>query len=575
MTTTKGRTSRVGLVLVHGVGEQRRFDHLSAEVKHLVAALASNPGNRITVETRNTQDSELGAAHECWRADRSAPVKIHVERKGQRFCLCVHEVWWADLDDKETLRNRFKFWLWGLGFWGVRKFSQTGLPGGQRYMQPPVFPPFAWGELAREVVVRARLWTFANVFLLSALTVNLLNYVLRQFRLGALPGVEVFYQFVGDVKLYQDRGKPLLGPLTDLGEPRRVAIRRRIVQVLVDAYLEQYDRWYILAHSLGSVVALNGVMETAHSLPNYLSQEAWSALQGDRVVGTLPVGAPLHVGNMRPSRPIWITDDAAILDRKVLFGRLRGLVTYGSPLDKFAYLWSQIVNINVDTDPWQNGNGVRTMPFEWVNVFEHTDPVSADLNAYEGEKIPKGSPAPKSFAYKASWMLLVSHLKYLQLRRRNGAVPQDQFVLRLLKWVLDGEPSFPAPTRADRNWYRSASFATSLLVRTPMWIASAGVFTFALGYLGIPAVLEILSWLSSLPWLAGSGIEAFFDDVERSFARLSLSERMLGVLLVSAVVVTFAGGVRRFLERKPRTGEPQHHRATVAISGEDTAEVLP
>ena len=111
--------------------------------------------------------------------------------------------------------------------------------------------------------------------------------------------------------------------------------------------------------------------------------------------------------------------------------RLRGLVTYGSPLDKFAYLWSQIVNINHDTAPWRAGNGERTVPFEWINVYDHTDPVSAGLEAYEGGSIPADSPKPVNLAYKASWVLLLSHLKYLALRRNGEHLPQDQFVLRL------------------------------------------------------------------------------------------------------------------------------------------------
>ena len=362
------------------------------------------PNLKVTVETRNTQDSEAGAANESWRADGGAPVKIHIqhELRGDTWVLAVHEVWWADLDDKETLWNRVKFWLWGLGFWGVKKFADAKLQGGQLDMQPPVFPDWKWGgNVAREIFVRARLWTFANVFLLSALTVNVVNYVLRQLRLGQLPlpGIEVFYQFVGDVKLYQDRGKPQHGPLTDLGDPRRVAIRRRMVQVLVDAYRADYDRWYVLAHSLGTVVAVNGLMETAHALPNYLSRETWASLKNakDPVLGPRTDGRARSTKGMRPNRPAWIVDDDEVLHRDVLFAKLRGLATYGSPLDKFAFLWCQIVNINNDTAPWQPGNGKRTFPFEWVNVFEHSDPVSASLNCVPRRQHPADVAGAEEF----------------------------------------------------------------------------------------------------------------------------------------------------------------------------------
>jgi len=545
---------RVGVVLVHGVGEQRRFDHLSGEVKSLVAALCAMPNVRVSVETRNSQDSEVGAANETWRADGSAPVKIHVayglpERK---VCLCVHEVWWADLDDKETLWNRLKFWFWGLGFWGVKKFSQATLQGAQLDMTPPQFPEFSWGgNLMRELVVRLRLFAFANVFVLSALTVNLSNYVLRQLRLGQLPGVEVFYQFVGDVKLYQDRARPHLGPLASLGEPRRVAIRRRMVQVLVDAYRADYDRWYVLAHSLGSVVAWNGLMETGHALPNYLSRESYAALKlaNDPVIGPRTDGVKRSTAGMRPARPVWIADDDEVIHRDVLFKRLRGLVTYGSPLDKFAYLWSQIVNINNDASPWHTANGHRTAPFEWVNVYEHSDPVSSSLGAYSGPKIPAGSPAPVNLAYKASPALLLSHLKYLRFRSSPPAPQADLFVSRLLGWMLAGDAPFPRPDSKSPRWYRLRHPAVGLLLRAPWWLAGTAVFVLALAYLGVPAILEVLQWISSARVLEEAGVAASIDRVSAAFASLSLGERAFGVLLAAAGVVTLAGIARRALER--------------------------
>jgi hypothetical protein len=537
----------IGLVLVHGVGEQRRFDHLCAEVKSLVAALRTLPNVRVSVETRNTQDSEVGAPNETWRADASAPVKLHVTDSvaGWTVCLCIHEVWWADLDDKETLWNRFKFWLWGLGFWGVKKFGTATLPGAVAYMQPPRFPSFPWGgNMLREFVVRARLWAFANVFLLSALTVNLLNYLLRHFRLGQVPGAEVFYQFVGDVKLYQDRAKPGLGPLTDLGEPRRVAIRRRMVQALVDAYRANYDRWYVVAHSLGTVVAWNGLMETAHALPNYLSQETWNSLNvaGDPVIAVLPPAAVPPTTKMRPARPVWITASGTVLQRDVLFQKLRGLVTYGSPLDKFAYLWSQIVNINTDTAIWNK-------QFEWINVYEHSDPVSSSLAAYSGPLAPVGTPAPKNYAYKASPVLLLSHLKYLRLRLTRKGVAPDQFILRLIGWVLNGALPFPAPTAADSNWYTWKSPAFGLLLRTPWWLLGAAVFAVGLTFFGVPALLEVVRVVLSLPLVRALGWDAHVETAAMAFSALFWGWRIAWVLAGTAVTVTLSGIVRRILER--------------------------
>jgi len=535
MATNATEVTRIGVVLVHGVGEQRRFDHLSGEVNRLVAALEALDGIRVSLDTRSTQDSEIGAEHESWRADSRAPVKIDVVQtsngREQRSCLCVHEVWWADLDDKDTLWNLIKFWCWGLGFWGVKKFDTTSLQGAQMDMQPPVFPPLPGGELLRETIVRVRLWCFANVFLLSALTLDALQFVLQRLGLGKIPGARVFYEFVGDVKLYQDRGRRHAGPLTDLNEPRRVPIRRRMVRVLLDAYRENYDRWYVLAHSLGTVAALNGLMETAHALPNYLTEEVWASLKAsnDPVVGSRAGGPARSVAGMRPARPVWLTDDDAMLRRDVMFAKLRGLVTYGSPLDKFAYLWKQIVNINKDASCWRSS-------FEWVNVFEHTDPVSASLAAYSAPPAPAGSPQPLNLAYKACPILLLSHLKYLDLSKKPKVRP-DQFVLRLVTWMLQGSSRFPEPGPTDRSWYRSHGELLGLALRLPWWVAGTAVLTAALAFVLVPAVLALLAKVPALAPAAAS------------YADWSSGGKFGAVLLASAVVITLAGFVRRVVER--------------------------
>ena len=303
---------------------------------------------------------------------------------------------------------------------------------------------------------------------------NVVNVLLKTLRLGRLPG-DVLYRFVGDVKLYQDRKRDGKGPLTDLGLPPRFAIRRRMVDALVAAYKQDYDRWYILAHSLGSVVAFNGLMETEHALPNYLKESVWRDLLGD-LLRTDPNANPKHVSSMMPRRPLWIENDRQVLDRAKLFGRLRGFVTYGSPLDKFAHLWPQIVNVNKD-------NGVFPARFEWINVFDYTDPVGARLDAFKGAFGKESKP--NNLAYKAHPLLLWSHTRYLKRKRRRS---KSTFARLLVKWMLCGNP-FETPDSTKRglgtNWYRSRRMP--ILWQSIMWVTVA---LLPLG--GIATVLEFL-----------------------------------------------------------------------------------
>ena len=473
---------RIGVVLVHGIGEQGRFVHLSNEVRDILAALDANQDVRCSVDVRNTRDSTVGAERESWLAETDAPVRVYIRhvggtRKGQHQCLEIHEVWWADLDDKATLWNRVKFWLWGLGMWGAKRFRKPHLPGAAAMRAPQAVT----GRMGA-FWARVALLGFAVIFLLTAVTLNLLNAVLRGMRLGGV-GSDTLYRYVGDVKLYQDRGRPGKGPLEDRGLPPRVAIRRRMVAALVAAASANYDRWYVLGHSLGSVVAFNGLMETSHALPNYLSR---SALHGAwHFRATNPDAKPCHVRSMSPRRPTWIGDDRSVLERKRLFRSLRGFVTYGSPLDKFAFLWPQIVNINEEP--------AFTQSFEWINIFDHTDPVAGHLGAFQNA-CGQGK-GPRNFAYKASSVLLRSHTRYLK-RGTN----HDSASRRLLDWMLDGGAPFQSP-RSGRGslWYKCHGAWLGIVLRMSMWLPLAAAQSIAVGYL--------LNWL--LPHrISGAGVLA-------------------------------------------------------------------
>ena len=79
--------------------------------------------------------------------------------------------------------------------------------------------------------------------------------------------------YVGNVKLYQDRRYHSAPSVDGMVERPRVAIRKRMARGLVRMALQGYGRWYVVAHSLGTVVAHNGLNELSETLPNYLDQE--------------------------------------------------------------------------------------------------------------------------------------------------------------------------------------------------------------------------------------------------------------------------------------------------------------
>lgn len=126
-----------------------------------------------------------------------------------------------------------------------------------------------------------------------------------------------------------------------------------------------------------------------------------------------------------------------MINRALLFKRLRGFFTYGSPLDKFAYLWPRNVPLNPEE------RAVFSNDFEWINVYDDTDPVGGHLDHAPYPELDatsetrRDAPAviPENLAYRACPVLLFSHIRYLQFKPG-----QPGLVNQLVWWLLDGRP---------------------------------------------------------------------------------------------------------------------------------------
>jgi hypothetical protein len=204
---------------------------------------------------------------------------------------------------------------------------------------------------------------------------------------------------------------------------------------MVDVATAGYHRWYILAHSLGTVVAWNGLMETAEALPNYLDQEKWN----DPQIKPLQAASakPFNVNAMMPSRPVWL-DRREIINRDALFAAFGGILTYGSPLERFCALWSNMVPINKHEDPFPSGA-------EWINVYDPTDPVGTWISDFD----PTGNPRPghtmlkpHNFPCRSSPMLLFSHICYFNASRlgslRLVSDSNHLLVNQVAHWLVEG-----------------------------------------------------------------------------------------------------------------------------------------
>jgi hypothetical protein len=446
---------RIGVVFVHGIGEQRRFDHLDWQIRPLIEALMRRPHTALTVEIVGANASTLRAEQDTWSTDGKGPVRALVRdtESGDEKELVFHEVWWADVNEPYSLWKQIKFWFWGLSVWAVPGQDERQLAGAGA-MRLPVFP----GRFStiRWLFDRVKLFAVSNVFLLGALSIGLVNFLTKRLLdWEILPGkVRVLVNYVSAVKLYSQSRRAGGGFLDAYHEPPRVSVRRRMIRTLADVAREDYARWYVIAHSLGSVVAYNGLMETGHAMANYLDEARWRRLSdepdkdrlggrnrgGDYVTPLKPDGS---APPMLPPRPLWLDWDELVY-RDRLLSKFRGLFTYGSPLDKFAFIWPPRVPINTAEPMFPDAA-------EWVNVYDPLDPVGASLDAFspvDGGRLIK----PANYGYRAGWVLLLSHLRYFKSGRRRDALSD-----LVVDWMLCGN-SFTRTHDADaKPFYKPGS----------------------------------------------------------------------------------------------------------------------
>ena len=441
---------RIGVLLVHGVGEQGALQHLEQTTAQLVEALKAMPDQpKVDIRTMS------GGGHGPENLRGVPPyspdptVAIDLRFKDREATLELNEVWWADLDEPDDWRGTIRFWLWGLGQWIAKRYEHS-----RRYdLKHRAMPRFPWEQAGalRETLMhvfnRAQLFLISCFFLMLVGTWSLAKYVVSFFAPKSIPPT-ILVQYIGDIKLYQQRQYRAGAPLADRGLPPRTAIMKRMVNALAGMALGDYDRWYILAHSLGSVVAWDSLNQAPYALANCLSPDIVDQCRDGRVLKVDGEALPKDEDDresIRPPRPRWIGANE-VVDRSELFTKLRGLCTYGSPLDKFAFLWPRIVAQYRD-------QAALGKDFEWINIFDPTDPVAGAIDAFDGIEKERNAlsprPWPANYGYRAYPWLLLSHINYLSFKPGKPG----RFVNRLADWVLSGN-SFDSTDADQHAWMR-------------------------------------------------------------------------------------------------------------------------
>jgi len=354
MKPAVARPRRIGLLFVHGMGEQQRFEHLRSSVAEFAELMiAEDDAAQVSVVDR-TGDWQVPPGEPAMNGD--APITLSVKRTPdkqpaaaeQNIRFECHEVWWADLGARAGLADTIAFWFWGLGQWAAPIYRSVDLAGvgksADEDLRPPktTMPRSIAGDLIHEPLARFKLLLAGIAALLTLVTWSLAKRLLGAL-FGKAPSPSLIVQFVGDVRTYQQRAAPGQARISDPGRPLRVGIRRRMVTEMVAMAARGYDEWFVVAHSLGTVLAYNGLTEFGHTLPNYLPEKQWRSLPDHfKRDDECRLRPPDEISAMMPARPGWLAYED-VVNRLKLFEGLSGVITFGSPLDKFAGLWPRIV----------------------------------------------------------------------------------------------------------------------------------------------------------------------------------------------------------------------------------------
>ena len=246
----------------------------------------------------------------------------------------VHEVWWGDIVDRPTLFQPLRFFAWGLAMWASAAQATENLPrrkaghrrpvpGGARAARGPRLADPVPGQGA-PYSSPATSWSPIGVAL--SLILALLRFLTRQ---NIPDPVMTAVSYMSDIKLYTQPTSPETVPLDHLGQHARFAIRARVLRTVTDAALASYERWWVVAHSLGSVIAFSGLMTPDGLIARYLDEPRWRRLRREyeQAGAVRRDGSKVPVDTNVPCpawmEPDWCVSRATLLERFAGPGHLR------------------------------------------------------------------------------------------------------------------------------------------------------------------------------------------------------------------------------------------------------------
>jgi hypothetical protein len=426
----------VAVLVCHGMGQQVRYETISS-IAQAIRTEARDKGGAVSpVEVHLCQgnDGFLARAEVGWTDPGEIPHDVH-----------VYEAYWAPLTEgKVTYWDTVKFLL--LAAWNGLRYSQ---PFGPRTFQRWMF--------GGRRTMRIGPWTFFGLIVVLAFLlaqVAIISFVLlelaQQYKAVVAQSLPVhaglpFWSHVGELLV---SWLHWLGPFVpgysflvhpDDGHPRWLEAMMLLgwFAMVAEAF---YVRYFLIEY-VGDVAAY--VSPYKDSKFDQLRQQIQKVgLDVGKVI--YGFGAPqdavphyrkiVVVGHSLGSVLAYDTLDALIntdsvsapADRRNVVARTRALITFGSPLDKTAFIFRMQPDNEQD---WIREQMVasaqplildyplyRPDTFRWVNIWSRMDIISGELNYYDDPDdpalTPNKPPGVVNMRDPKAWIPFYAHVQY-------------------------------------------------------------------------------------------------------------------------------------------------------------------
>jgi hypothetical protein len=504
---------RIGVLCIHGIGEQQRTQHVDQVARQFRRHLNALYGiENVFVEALP------GIRTKSVLPDVSFVVRTKHGLK--RFDLV--EVWWRDLSERPGFKHLVKFWWWALTLWTTSGFAHP--PAAGRSL-PEVPGKSAIGKFSIKLVERARLFfqsvSFFVLLLPAQIIISLLAMIPFIRRIDVLMSV---YSYLSSVKLYQQERNETNQDVLDQVISRRIRIQKRVCDLYLSMAEAEYERWFIVAHSLGSVIAYKSLMYNGEGFARALGHDRWHRLNAD-----WKTKSPIESSNFldEPPLPWWLeTTDAINLEK--VYDRLGGLITYGSPIETFATLWPSIVEIN---------NDPHHLHANWINLYDSRDFISSPIKSFDSlhECLPI-----TNIEIDSHWLIPKSHTNYFTIKRGSSKAVQN-----LISWFSGG-----MGTQELRDGLHAArlSGSTSLAMALQViviLVGGAAIFPLALygTWKGISGLVNLINrFVVTVPDPYGI-VDRIDDHIDHMFVRFGPTPNFYGLveslLIVGGALLIF------------------------------------